>query len=85
MKTFTIHSRKLNQFFTFNCNLDESQPHNSKYVRLEENGKTGTLAPQICYGGGFSGNAISSTVVTFENDCRTWYRQYMKGIDSEAL
>jgi hypothetical protein len=52
MTTFTIHSRKLNQDFTFN--LDESQPRHSKYVRLEKNGKTFTLAPQICYGGGFT-------------------------------
>lgn len=77
MKTFTIHSRKLNRDFTFNANLDDSQPHNSKYVRLEWDGKTGTLAPQICYGGGFTGNTVSSTPATFKRDCLTWYRQYM--------
>lgn len=77
MKTFTIHSRKFNRDFTFNCNLDDSKPNDSRYVRLEENGKTGTLAPQICYGGRFRGSTVSSTPATFERDCRTWYRQYM--------
>lgn len=80
MKTFTIHSRKLNRDFIFKCNLDEAQPHHSRYVRLEENGKTGKTgnrAPQICYGGGFAGNTVSSTPATFERDCLTWYRQYM--------
>jgi hypothetical protein len=77
MKTFTIHSRKLNRDFTFNCNIDEKNPHHSKYVGLEEGVKTGILAPQICYGGRFMGNAVSSTAATFERDCRAWYRQYM--------
>ena len=77
MKTFTIHSRKLNRNFTFSANIDDSKPRDSKYVRIEEDGKTGTLAPQICYGGGFMGNTVSSTPETFERDCRTWYSQYM--------
>jgi hypothetical protein len=78
MTYFTIRSRKLNQVFTFNADFRSGRPHDSKYVRLEEDGKTGTLAPQICYGGGFTGNTVSSTPATFERDCRTWYRQYMK-------
>jgi len=77
MTYFTIHSRKLKRAFTFNCNLDPNQPHDSRYVRLEEPGKSGTLAPQICYGGGFRGNTVSSTPATFEHDCRTWYRQHI--------
>ena len=77
MQTFTIHSRKLDQDFTFYCNFDEKEPYYSAYVHLEENGRTGTCAPQICYGGGFLGNTLSSTPASFERDCRTWYRQYM--------
>jgi len=81
MNYFTIHSRKLNRDFVFNCELDESRPYRSSYVRLEEKGKTGTLAPQICYGGGFLGETVTSTPATFERDCRTWYRQYMADAD----
>ena len=77
----TIHSRKLNRDFIFNANLDASRPHDSRYVRLEEGERTGTLAPQICYGGGFWGNTVTSTPASFEADCRKWYRQYMAGAE----
>jgi hypothetical protein len=78
MRYFTIHSRKFDRDFTFNCNLDENDPYGSRYVRLEEEGKPGILAPQICYGGKFRGDTVSSTPATFECDCRKWYRQYMR-------
>ena len=81
MRTFTIHSRKLNRDFTFNAALDNCKHiHDSKYVRLEQPGKSGTLAPQICYGGGFMGSTVTSTPVSFESDCRKWYRQYMANV-----
>jgi hypothetical protein len=78
MTYFTIHSRKLSRDFIFSADFRTDKPHDSKYVRLEEPGKPGTLSPQICYGGGFTGNTVSSTPATFERDCRTWYIQYMK-------
>ncbi len=82
MTHFTIHSRKLDRNFTFICNLDSSRPHDPRYVRLETPGRTGTLAPQICYGGGFMGNTISTLPGNFEKICRQWYRQYIKDAES---
>jgi hypothetical protein len=83
MTTLTIHSRKLDRDFTFNCNLDASKPNSSRYVRLEENGRTGTDAPQICYGGRHSGNTVSATPATFEHTCRLWYRQHVALLAAE--
>lgn len=78
MEYFTIHSRKLGQDLIFNCDLDRTKPYESHYVRLEKPGKPGTLAPQICYGGGFRGNTVTATPSTFERECRRWYREYLE-------
>lgn len=53
-------------------------PDNGGYVRLESDGKPGTLGKQICYGGGFRGNTVSSSPETFEADVRKWWRAYRK-------
>ena len=52
-------------------------PDNGGYVRLESDGKSGTLGQQICDGGGFSGGTVSATPENFTRVCRSWYRQYM--------
>lgn len=67
-----IHSRKLN--LTFNFWMKDA----GGYVRLESAGKSGTLATQICDGGGFRGNTVTATPETFEKVCRRWYRQHVR-------
>ena len=68
----TIKSRSFNREFEF------WMPDDGGYVRLEREGRTGTLGEQICYGGGFRGNTISSSPDGFEHACRSWYRAHMR-------
>jgi hypothetical protein len=53
-------------------------PDNGGYVRLESDGKSGTLGQQICDGGGFSGSTVSCSPANFDRVCRSWYRAYMR-------
>lgn len=71
MARITIKSRKVGHKTFW-------MPDTGGYVRLESDGKTGTLGRQICYGGGFRGNTVSSTPDTFEADVRKWWRAYIK-------
>lgn len=55
-------------------------PSNGGYVRLESDGRPGTLGRQICDGGGFMGNTLSCSnrPSDFEAVCKKWYRQYRR-------
>jgi hypothetical protein len=70
----TIKSRKTGETFDFWA------PDNGGYVRLESDGREGTLGYQICSGGGFTGSTISCTQDSFKTDCRRWYRSYTRNI-----
>jgi thymidine kinase len=48
------------------------------YVRLESNGRPGTLGQQICHGGKLGGNTVYAIPETFEAVCRRWYRNHMR-------
>ena len=50
------------------------------YIRLESEGRPGTLGDQICDGGEFIGSTLSTngSVLMFESICRRWYRQYRR-------
>ena len=50
-------------------------PSGGGYIRLESDTKCGTLALQICEGGGFRGATVLSSPATFERDCKKWVRQ----------
>ena len=45
------------------------------YVRLESDGKTGTLGRQICDGGGFMGSTIMADAETLAKVARRWNAQ----------
>ena len=49
-------------------------PDNGGYIRLESEGKSGTLGAQICDGGKFSGSTISASPASFERECRKWHK-----------
>ena len=49
-------------------------PDNGGYIRLESEGRSGTLGAQICEGGTFRGDTISASPTTFESECRKWHR-----------
>lgn len=48
-------------------------PDSGGYVRLESTGKSGTLAPQICDGGGFMGSTVSASPASFAAECKKWH------------
>ena len=79
MTTMTIKSRKLDQNLTF------FMPDDGGYVRLEGEHTHGALGRQICDGGDFKGSTISSTPGSFAQDCRRWYRQRIRWMQSEQL
>jgi len=66
-----IKSRKYNKEITF------SKPGKT-YVFVDLNGKEGSLGRQICDGGSFTGSTISSCDTSFENDCRKWWKSYLR-------
>lgn len=61
--------------------LEFFAPRNGGYVRLESDGKPGTLGQQICNGGGFLGNTISCgpTEESLSRVARAWQRQRREG------
>ena len=69
MARFTIKTRT-------NGNMVFFVPDNGGYVRLESDGKSGTLGRQICDGGRFHGSTIMATADTHEAKCRRWYRAF---------
>jgi len=76
MTTFSINSRKLDREFSF------FMPDNGGYVRLEDGANHGTLGRQICHGGGFQGSTIyCSDEDDFRDECRHWYRSFMRAQD----
>ncbi|MBW0278613.1 MULTISPECIES: hypothetical protein [Shewanella] len=73
MANLSIKSRKTGETFNFWMPLDGG------YIRLESQGRSGTLGRQICVGGGFMGNTLSArSEASFEKQCRSWYRAYMR-------
>ena len=50
-------------------------PTGGGYVRLESEGRPGTLGQQICEGGGLMGSTIESTEATLGDVARKWLRQ----------
>ena len=68
MARFTINTRDAGtlEFFV---------PDNGGYVRLESGGRSGTLAPQICKGGGFMGSTLTATAETLPTVAKRWNRQ----------
>ena len=75
MTVFTLQTRGKNRekltFFV---------PDNGGYVRLETENKTGTLAPQICYGGGYHGYTVTATPDTLAKEARRWWRSRRRGM-----
>lgn len=69
----TIHSR-------LDGPLSFWMPDNGGYVRIERDHDTGTLGQQICYGGYYRGNTVSSTPDSFPRDVRRWYRAYRRNM-----
>ena len=55
--------------FTFWC------PTGGGYVRLETEGRPGTLGQQICEGGGLMGSTLEATEATLGDVARKWLRQ----------
>lgn len=53
-------------------------PDNGGYVRLELDGKSGTLGRQICQGGGFMGNTLSGCPESLENIARLWHKARLR-------
>jgi hypothetical protein len=53
-------------------------PDDGGYVRLEGDGRPGTLGQQICAGGEMSGSTVYCNPRNFEGICRRWYRAYMR-------
>jgi hypothetical protein len=53
-------------------------PDSGGYVRLESDGKIGTLGRQICDGGCFSGDTVRATPENFKSTCRRWYRSHTR-------
>ena len=51
-------------------------PNSGGYVRLEGKNAEGTLAPQICTGGGFTGSTVSATPESFERVCKKWVKNF---------
>lgn len=72
MARFTIKTRT-------NGDMEFFVPNGGGYVRLESDGRSGTLGRQICYGGGFMGNTIMADEKTLEAQARRWYRAYRAG------
>ncbi len=69
----TIKSRKLGRVFDFWA------PASGGYVRLEDERRYGTLAPQICVDGRFMGNTVVAyTEEEFKRACRQWYRAHLR-------
>lgn len=51
-------------------------PDNGGYIRLESNGRSGTLGQQICTGGGFTGSTLSAwNFVELKEIVQQWYKQ----------
>jgi len=51
-------------------------PDNGGYIRLESNGRSGTLGHQICAGGGFMGNTLSARdEADLKATVQRWWRQ----------
>lgn len=69
MARFAINTRT-------NGSMEFFVPDNGGYVRLESEGKSGTLGRQICEGGGFMGSTIMADEKTLEAKARRWYRAY---------
>lgn len=69
MARFTIKTRT-------NGDMDFFVPDAGGYVRLESDGKSGTLGKQICEGGGFMGSTIMADEKTLEAKARRWYRSF---------
>ncbi len=78
MARFTIKTRT-------NGDMEFFVPDGGGYVRLESDGKPGTLGAQICYGGGFRGNTVTADKSTLEFEARRWYRAYRAEQRSSAL
>lgn len=55
--------------FTFWC------PNGGGYVRLETEGRPGTLGQQICEGGRLMGSTLDATEATLGDVARKWLRQ----------
>lgn len=72
MARFTIKTRT-------NGDMTFFVPNGGGYVRLESEGKHGTLGQQICEGGGFYGNTLSANEQSLESVARRWYRAYRAG------
>mgnify|MGYP001213148601 CR=1 FL=1 len=66
----TINTRNHGQLSFF-------APANGGYVRLESEGKPGTLGAQICEGGQFSGSTLScgASEESLESVARRWWKQ----------
>lgn len=75
---YTIKNRVLGNFDFF-------VPDGGGYVRLESEGKPGTLGAQICDHGCITGSTLSATPETMRDVCRRWYRQYMRNARSEQF
>ena len=68
-----IKPRKLGEKFTF------YMPNNGGHIHVEiEETAHRTPVRQICHGGGFLGDTISSTPESFATACRAWYRSYVR-------
>lgn len=73
MANLSIKSRKTGETFNFWMNGSNG------YIYLDTQGRCGTYGSQICEGGGFRGNTLSaSSEASFEKQCRSWYRAYMR-------
>lgn len=68
MARFTINTRDVGalEFFV---------PNTGGYVRLESPQRSGTLAAQICAGGGHLGNTLMATESTLAAVARRWNKQ----------
>lgn len=67
-----IKSRKAGKTFQFWA------PDGGGYIRIEDEGKPGTLGKQLCYAGGFTGVRLEAKdVQQFEVMCRKWYKHHM--------
>ena len=68
MARIIIKTRKEGEF-SFWC------PTGGGYVRIESEGRPGTLGQQICEGGGLMGSTLEATEATLGDVARKWLRQ----------
>jgi|10_taG_2_1085330.scaffolds.fasta_scaffold44887_5 hypothetical protein len=79
---YTIKSRKFGRDIDFFASLPNSK--NLAYVKvwLEGDGfgdnNCANNSRQICENGSLMGDTIRASKESFENDCRKWWKQYLR-------